>query len=218
MGYGLDKFYPNNVLGLFLVTDNLLAVARKFLRPRLAVSRARSTSLRLTKTICVCSAGCILPSLLYQFMWIMVRTKLIRATLGDRFCAFHHECATRGCAVGFRVGAEIAGGFCLDRVLAVRVVSTTIKNTKATFALGHKTFLADRAGDTGVIQERRSIVFFDVLTFGIAAAGDEAPKAPFAFNKVCLATLWTKLSCVARPRKLGTVDRACAVAVGIFFT
>ena len=44
-------------------------------------------------------------------MWIMVRTKLIRATLGDRFCAFHHECATRGCAVGFRVGAEIAGGF-----------------------------------------------------------------------------------------------------------
>ena len=50
-GYDSGILSLNTVLVLFSVTDNILAVAQIFLRPRLAISSADEISLRLTKTI-----------------------------------------------------------------------------------------------------------------------------------------------------------------------
>ena len=94
---------------------------------------------------------CILLLLRFiQFVGIMHGARLVATSFRYRFCAFHHQCATEG-AIYFLVRTEIAGRLCFDRILAVRIIGTAVENTKATFAFGHKTFFANRAGDPRVV-------------------------------------------------------------------
>ncbi len=61
--------------------------------------------LRLTKTIIAHDEGRVLSALLLELMGVMHFTDLIRATLGNRLSAFHHETATffaqTSCGAGF---------------------------------------------------------------------------------------------------------------------
>ena len=80
-----------------------------------------------------------------QFMWIMHGTRLATATLGYRFCPFHHE--------GAAECAYVAGWSCFDRELAFRIVGTRIKESKSSASLNHLTILttlcrAGRASDS----------------------------------------------------------------------
>ena len=86
--YASDNFCLSIVRGLFSVTSRFRSVERNRSRPRLAASRARSASLRPTKTGCARFACC---PLLFYFMRIVHRTNFAAASFGDSFRPLHHE-------------------------------------------------------------------------------------------------------------------------------
>ena len=152
-------------------------------------------------------------------MRIMIGTRLVTASLGDRFCPFHHQ--------GAAFIADVAGRTRFNDVFAIRVVRAREEWAEAAASLDHLAagaalFCAYWAHDAGfgfcflgrIFLDEFALYFF-VIEVG---AADESSETTFALDELPVFALWARLANFFWRRNFTPVFAASPEALGEFLT
>lgn len=138
-------------------------------------------------------------------MRIVVWTRLIRTPLRYRLGPFHHQRSA--------FFADVAGWFCFNREVTLRVVGTAVEWAEAAAALDDLSLFALWAFHAGRVLKRGVGVLLDVFTFGVVGTRDEAAITAIALNKHA-AAFRTRFAGFFGSFEFFAFDRASALAVG----
>ena len=114
---------------------------------------------------------------LFHPVGVMAGATLVGATLGDGLGTGHLQ--------GAALGADLAGRFGFNDILALGIIGATVENAETASLLDHRAFGADGAVYSSVTRTALAagLVFLKVFAFRITTAGDKLAEPPFAFNQ-----------------------------------